>query len=69
MSKRNHKPAVCPFCASTQVTLAGEFARGGEPDRTFVQCKACGARGPYVAIDRKDDAAIAAVWEWNKRDG
>lgn len=62
MSKRNIKPAACPFCASTQVTVAGE------PDRTFVQCKACGARGPYIAIDRKDDAATAAVWEWNKRD-
>jgi Lar family restriction alleviation protein len=52
----------CPFCGSLRVAVF--FSRN-----TYVECRACGTRGPQIGahVETDDMGAQRATQKWNER--
>lgn len=62
-SKKNPLvPPPCPFCGCTNPKIESVNLPSLLRDRSWVECRNCGARGPWT-----DDGAAEATELWGKR--
>lgn len=50
----------CPFCGESKDLWVGRSTENREGWPTYVYCRRCGARGPWVYVKRE------AMWSWAK---